>query len=224
MDEDQLFAQKQRAIKDFNFGEKTAAVFDDMLNRSVPFYPEMQRMIGEIAAEFAVEGSAIYDLGCSTCTSFIALDRLVKQGVRFVGVDSSQAMLDKAREKLTQHGVTREYELQCADLNQPVHIENASLVIMNLTLQFVRPLYREKLIQNIAKGTRKDGCMVLIEKVLSKDSTLNRFFIKYYYAFKQRNGYSDLEISQKREALENVLIPYRVEENMELLTKSGFSH
>ena len=224
MDEDQIFAEKQRAIKDFNFGEKTAAVFDDMLNRSVPFYGEMQRMIGEIAAEFAVEGSNVYDLGCSTCTTFIALDRLVKQGVRFVGVDSSQAMLDKAREKLTQYGVTRDYELQCADLNQPVHIENASLVIMNLTLQFVRPLYREKLIQGIAKGTRKDGCLVLVEKVLSKDSTLNRFFIKYYYAFKQRNGYSDLEISQKREALENVLIPYRVEENSELLTNNGFSH
>ena len=224
MDEDQIFAEKQRVIKDFNFGEKTAAVFDDMLSRSVPFYGEMQRMIGEIAAEFAVDGSAIYDLGCSTCTTFIALDRLVKQGVRFVGIDSSQAMLDKAREKLTQSGMTRDYELQCADLNQPIRVENASLVIMNLTLQFVRPLYREKLIQGIAAGTRKDGCLILIEKVLSKDSTLNRFFIKYYYAFKQRNGYSDLEISQKREALENVLIPYRVEENSELLTSNGFSH
>ena len=223
MAEDQLFADKKPVVHDFNFGEKTAAVFDDMLVRSVPFYPEVQRMVGEIAADFAVEGSNIYDLGCSTCTTFVALDRMVKQGVRFIGIDSSPDMLERAREKLTKAGVTREYELRCADLNQPIQIENASLAIMNLTLQFVRPLYRHTLISAIADGMRKDGCLVLVEKVLSKDSTLNRFFIKYYYAFKQRNGYSEMEISQKREALENVLVPYRVEENMELLLSHGFS-
>lgn len=224
MPEDEIFADKQPVVKDFNFGEKTAAVFDDMLNRSVPFYAEMQRMIGELAADFAVDGSNVYDLGCSTCTTFVALDPLVKPGVKFIGIDSSPQMLDRGRDKLTKRGITREYELRCADLNQPIQIENASMVIMNLTLQFVRPLYRHKLISTIASGTRKDGCFILVEKVLSKDSTLNRFFIKYYYAFKQRNGYSELEISQKREALENVLIPYRVEENMELLLANGFSH
>ncbi len=223
MADDKLFAEKRPAVKDFNFGEKTAAVFDDMLVRSVPFYPEVQRMIGEMAADFAVGSSNVYDLGCSTCTTFVALDPLLKPGVRFVGIDSSPQMLERAREKLTKSGVVREYELRCADLNQPLQIEDASVVIMNLTLQFVRPLYRHKLISNIAGGTREDGCLILVEKVLSKDSMLNRFFIKYYYAFKQRNGYSELEISQKREALENVLIPYRVEENIELLLSHGFS-
>lgn len=223
MPEDKLFADKKPVVHDFNFGEKTAAVFDDMLIRSVPFYAEVQRMIGEIAADFAVEGTAVYDLGCSTCTTFVALDKLIKQGVRFVGIDSSPEMLKRAQEKLTQHGFTREYELRCGDLNQPLQIEDASVAIMNLTLQFVRPLYRHKLIRNIADGMRKDGCLLLVEKVLSTDSMLNRFFIKYYYAFKQRNGYTDLEIAQKREALENVLIPYRVEENRELLLVNGFS-
>ena len=223
MKKDKIFARKKRLIKDFNFGKETAGVFDDMLLRSVPFYPEIQRMIGEIASDFAVEGTNIYDLGCSTCTTFIALDKMVQEGVQFVGIDSSNEMLARARQKLADHGVTRACELVCAYLNQGVQIENASMAILNLTLQFVRPLYRHKLISSIARGMNKDGCLVLVEKVLSGDSTLNRFFIKYYHAFKERNGYSEMEISQKREALENVLIPYRVEENRELLLNNGFS-
>ena len=223
MGEDRLFADQQPVVRDFNFGRQTAEVFDDMLLRSVPFYAEMQRMIGQIAADFAVEGSRLYDLGCSTGTTLLTLDPLVAPGVEFVGVDSSPEMLERARAKLAQAGLTRKYELQCADLNNGVRITDASMVIMNLTLQFVRPLYRQKLIATIAKGMRQEGCLVLVEKVLSSHSTLNRFFIKYYYAFKQRNGYSELEISQKREALENVLIPYRVEENMDLLLSHGFS-
>ncbi len=220
---DKLFAKRQRVIKDFDFGKATAAVFDDMLDRSVPFYAEVQRMISEIAADFAVDGTSLYDLGCSTCTTFAALDPVVHKGVRFVGVDSSPDMLKQAREKLRRAGVARECELVCADLNSGVQVSNASMVVMNLTLQFVRPLYRHQLITSIAQGTNPGGCLVLVEKVLSKDSTLNRYFIKYYYAFKERNGYTRTEIAQKREALENILVPYRLEENINLLLSSGFT-
>lgn len=223
MSKDKIFSKKSRRIEDFNFGGKTAAVFDDMLDRSVPFYAEIQRMIGEIAADFAVKGTNVYDLGCSTGTTFVALDRVLAPGVRFVGVDSSPEMLQKCREKLKGYGVRRPFRLVRADLNKPVSIRKASVVILNLTLQFVRPLYRHRLIESIARGVEKDGCLILIEKVLSRDSALNRFFINYYYGFKKRQGYSQLEISQKREALENVLIPYRVEENRELLLKAGFT-
>ena len=223
MAKDKIFSKKRRVVNDFNFGKETAAVFDDMLDRSVPFYGEVHRMMGEIASDFSVEGTNIYDLGCSTGTTFLALDPAVPPGVRFIGIDSSAEMLKRAREKLTRHGMTREYELICADLNQGVQLENASMVIMDLTLQFIRPLYRHKLISSIASGMNDHGCLVLIEKVVSKDSMLNRLFIKYYYAFKQRHGYSEMEIAQKREALENVLVPYRIEENEELLLSHGFS-
>ena len=218
---DQLFAQ-QAPAQDFKFGRKTAEVFDDMLERSVPFYREVQRMTGELAADFAVPGTALYDLGCSTGTTFLALDPVVPPSVKFVGIDSSPEMLQRATDKLTQHGMTRRYELVCADLNEAVTVADASVVVMNLALQFVRPLRRHQLMETIARGVRPDGCLILVEKVLSRESALNRFFIKYYYGFKQRNGYSEMEISQKREALENVLIPYRVEENIELLLSSGF--
>ncbi len=223
MKKDRIFAKKKRLVEDFNFGEKTAAVFDDMLDRSVPFYAEIQRMMGEIAGDFAVDGTHLYDFGCSTCTTFLALNEPVTRDVKFIGLDSSAAMLEKGREKLKNYGFKRPFELVCADLNKPIKVSNASVGILALTLQFVRPLYRHTLIESIAKGTNRGGCLILIEKVLGGDSTLNRFFIKHYYAFKKRQGYSQMEIAQKREALENVLIPYRVEENRELLLNSGFS-
>ena len=222
MKKDKLFSRRAR-VGDFNFGRKTAVVFDDMLLRSVPYYAEIQRMIGEISADFAEPDTNVYDLGCSTCTTFLAMDPIVKKGVRFVGVDSSSDMLQQARKKLARRRMRHEAELVCADLNKEVPIENASVAILNLTLQFVRPLYRHKLISGIARGMNKGGCLILIEKVIGESSVLNRLFIDHYHAFKQRNGYSRMEISQKREALENVLIPYRVQENQELLLHNGFS-
>ena len=222
MRKDRVFRTKRRVVRDFHFGRETAAVFDDMLDRSVPFYAEVQRMIGEIAADFAVERTNVYDLGCSTGNTLLTLDAILPPTIRFVGVDSSSDMLRRARQKLKQYGVRRPIRLVCADLNTGVQLRNASVVILNLTLQFVRPLQRVQLVRDIAKGMRAPGCLVLVEKVLSRSSTLNRLFIKYYYAFKSRQGYSQLEISQKREALENVLIPYRIEENMELLLDNGF--
>ncbi len=222
MTKDGIFKKKRKLIQNFNFGKETAAVFDDMLDRSVPFYGEMQRMIGEISADFAAPKTNLYDLGCSTGTTFLWIDKQIPADVCFIGVDSSKEMLEKAKEKLAQRGFKRNHKLVCQDINKSVSIKNASVVIMNLTLQFVRPLCREKLISQIASGLNPGGCLILIEKVLSPNSTINRLFIKYYYEFKRRNGYSELEISQKREALENVLIPYHFDENRELLLKNGF--
>jgi len=138
-------------------------------------------------------------------------------------VDSSGEMLAKARQKLNAAGLAGRFELQRADLNTGIPIENASVVILNLTLQFVRPLNRTRVIQGIADGTNTGGCLILVEKVLTENSTLNRLFIKNYYEFKKRNGYSELEIAQKREALENILVPYHYAENRELLLANGFT-
>ncbi len=223
MKPDKLFVDKVAEIGGFNFGEKTAEVFDDMLDRSVPQYREMQRMIGEIAAEFADNGTNVYDLGCSTGITMQTLMKSIDRDVHFVGVDNSPAMLNRARERLSTVK-DRRWELMEADLNQPFEFKNASVVVVNLVLQFVRPLYRDTLIRNLHAGLRDTGCLILVEKVLGNDSLFNRTFIKFYYDMKKRNGYSEMEISKKREELENVLIPYRVEENYELLRKGGFSH
>ena len=219
---DRLFREGARAPEEFDFGEDTARVFDDMLDRSVPFYHEIQRMTAEIAGDFAVPGSLVYDLGCSTCASFLILDQHLPADVRLVGIDASPAMLEQARAKLQAAALSRPFELRCADLNQGLRLQRASVVIMNLTLQFIRPLYREQLIRTIADGLLEGGCLILVEKVLSQHSLINRLFIKYYYDFKRRNGYQDTEINRKREALENVLIPYHARENEELLLNNGF--
>ncbi len=220
---DEVFKEAQ-PVADFAFGERVAAVFDDMLGRSVPFYHEIQRMIAEMASDFAADSTNIYDLGCSTGTTLLNLDAAVGQSVKFIGVDNSEEMLKRCREKLAQHGFKRDHELICADLNQGVAIQNASMVLMVLTLQFVRPLYRDTLVKAILQGLNENGCLILVEKVLGEDSVFNRLFIKYYYDFKKRRGYSELEIAQKREALENVLVPYKLLENREMLLRAGFRY
>jgi tRNA (cmo5U34)-methyltransferase len=220
---DQIFRDTAGRIQDFDFGARTAGVFDDMLRRSVPFYDEMQNMIEELAADFAVEGTAIYDFGCSTGTTLARLGRrLSDRSVRFVGLDYSSDMLIQAEKKLEEVGLIESVELRHADFNEAIRIEDASVALMVLTLQFVRPLRRERLLRSIWEGLVDGGCALIIEKVLSGNSNLNRLFIEHYYEMKRRHEYSDLEIARKREALENVLVPYRLDENIELLEKSGF--
>ncbi|MBL7758433.1 MAG: carboxy-S-adenosyl-L-methionine synthase CmoA [Chitinophagaceae bacterium] len=224
MGKDEVFKTEIEQVSDFKFGANVASVFDDMVNRSVPYYGEMQRMMAELAADHAREGSDVYDLGCSTGTTMVGMNTLVNPGIRFVGIDDSAEMLDKCKSKLTELGFTRPFDLRCADLNQGVQIENASVVVLCLTLQFVRPIYRERLIKDIYKGLNPGGALILIEKILAEESNFNRDFIRYYYNYKRRNQYSELEISQKREALENVLIPYKLSENISLLRDQGFAH
>ena len=221
---DEVFKEAQEAIADFAFGEKVATVFDDMLERSVPFYGEMQRMIAEMAADFATPGTNIYDLGCSTGTTILNLSPRVPRDVNFIGLDSSDEMLKRCEQKFVEHRFQGRHRLVHADLNQNVVIENASMVLMVLTLQFVRPLNRDKLIRDIWSGLNENGCLILVEKFLGEDSLFNRLFIKYYYEMKKKNGYSDMEIAQKREALENILIPYKPLENREMLLRAGFRY
>ena len=216
MGQDQVFKEEIKNASDFKFGATVANVFDDMVNRSVPYYGEMQRMIAELAADHAN--------GCSTGTTMIGMNTLVPESIEFVGVDDSDQMLQKCDTKLKEAGFTRKYQLVNSDLNKSVEIKNASVVVLCLTLQFIRPIYRERLVKTIYDGLNKDGVLILIEKILAEESSFNRDFIKYYYDMKRRHHYSEMEISQKREALENVLIPYKLSENNLLLRESGFAH
>jgi len=221
---DRVFAEPAAAVADFKFTKEVASVFDDMLSRSVPFYAETQRMIAELAGDFVQSGTNVYDLGCSTGTTMLALHNGVPKDAKFIGVDNSEDMLVRCREKLAAGRFDRPFELRAVDLNAGASVENASLALMILTLQFIRPLQRERLMADIFRGLNHDGCLIVVEKVLGEDSLFNRLFIGYYYDMKRRNGYSEMEIAQKREALENVLIPYTLLENRELLLRTGFRY
>jgi tRNA (cmo5U34)-methyltransferase len=151
------------------------------------------------------------------------MDQTVPQHIKFVGIDDSEPMLEKCKAKLDEMGMTRPYSLEVADLNSGnVPMKDASVVILCLTLQFIRPIVRERLLRSIQEQLRPGGVLIIIEKILAEETDFNRDFIKYYYNFKRRNQYSELEISQKREALENVLIPYKLSENITLLKEVGF--
>lgn len=224
MIKDEIFNETGIKAADFKFGKKVAEVFDDMVNRSVPFYNEIQRMIAELAGKHALDNTVVYDLGCSTGTSLLAMNSTVKPGISFTGIDDSPDMLEKCRNKLEEAGLNRSYSLDLGDLNNGVNISNASVINLCLTLQFVRPLYREKLLRKIFEGLVPGGVLILVEKILAEESRFNRDFVEYYYNYKRRQHYSELEIAQKREALENVLIPYKLSENTAMLREVGFAH
>jgi tRNA (cmo5U34)-methyltransferase len=224
MKKDEVFKEPYARPSDFKFNSKVAGVFDDMVNRSVPYYEEMQRMIAELAADHCIEGTSIYDLGCSTGTTLVNMERTVPGNIPFVGVDDSRDMIEKCREKFIALDSGRNYELVVADLNKEVPVKNASVVILCLTLQFVRPMHRQRLLEQISAGLDPNGVLIIVEKILAEDSGFNRDFIKYYYNMKRRHHYSEMEISQKREALENVLIPYKLSENIALLKDVGFQN
>lgn len=224
---DNVFEFEGKGVEDFSFNQQVVSVFDDMVGRSVPYYGEMQRMTGELAADFATDGSNIYDIGCSTGTTIMALDAAIdpeRAHVTFHGLDNSADMLKKAATKLDAAQLRHSYRLTEGDVHKGLVIENASVVTMLLTLQFIRPLHRERLLRQVCEGLNDKGALLLIEKVTCGDTTFNRLFIEHYYAYKRRNGYSEMEIANKREALENVLIPYRMEENFDLLRSVGFQH
>jgi tRNA (cmo5U34)-methyltransferase len=146
--------------------------------------------------------------------------------IKLVGYDNSGPMLDRARSNAAESGVSDRIAFSYGDFNDnfdDLVIENASVVTLCWTLQFVRPLYRDRLIGKIYEGMANGGVLIVTDKVLTSDSNMNRLFIDFYYDFKRRNHYSEVEISKKREALENVLIPYRLDENIELFRRNGFS-
>ncbi|MCW9026081.1 MAG: carboxy-S-adenosyl-L-methionine synthase CmoA [Thiovulaceae bacterium] len=206
--------------KQFEFDEEVAAVFDDMLNRSVPFYEQSQEMTKFFALKALDNGGIMYDLGCSTASLLISIAKQLSSA-RLVGLDNSDAMLEQARKKA--HAFNVDIELLNADILE-YDYEQADVFVSNYTLQFIRPLVREELVKKIADALKKDGVFIFSEKVISHHPKLNKDLIEHYYDFKKKQGYSEFEISQKREALENVLVPYSEDENIKMAKNAGFSH
>ncbi|MEP7243415.1 MAG: carboxy-S-adenosyl-L-methionine synthase CmoA [Gammaproteobacteria bacterium] len=225
MARDVLF-QEENAARDFTFDKKVAQVFDDMVSRSVPFYDELQTMLADLALQFVPsQDGAVCDLGCSTGTTIdlILSNPSCPPTTHAYGIDNAPAMLDQAKEKLEAHVRARRVTLTTADLDSDLKLPEVNVVLMNWTLQFVRPIHREGLLRRIYTSLRPGGALLLAEKVLVEDSLLNRLYIELYYRYKSKQGYTAEEIQRKRESLENVLVPYRVDENVELLKRCGFS-
>lgn len=217
---DQVFAKPLSQVKAFEFNEDVARVFRDMISRSVPGYELLLHLIGLYADVFAQQASNIYDLGCSLGE----VTQLVAQATSgldcsIIAVDNSAAMIKKCRRRYAD---TVSIDWQCKDI-QEVEIHNASLVILNLTLQFIEQDKRQAMINKIYQGLNPGGVLVLSEKVTFDENLENERMVQLYQAFKKTQGYSDLEISQKRTALENVLVSDRDTVHRQRLDEAGFS-
>ena len=216
---DKLFEKPIK--KQFEFDEDVASVFDDMLSRSVPKYEDMLHLTTSFALKYAKEHSTIYDLGCSTATTLINISKNTSKSLNLIGIDTSNAMLNRAKHKANAYGINITF---VEDDIFNVDFESSDVIIANYTLQFIRPLQREELIRKIYNSLEKGSVFIFSEKVITDNKILNKQFIDEYYDFKKTQGYSEFEISQKREALENVLIPYSYEENKKMILDAGFSN
>lgn len=233
---DTLFSQPLDKLVDFNFDEKVANVFPDMINRSVPGYASIVAMTGILSAEFYQADSCCYDLGCSLGASALSMARSITarsiksravnaQSLRIIAVDNSQAMLQKAQ-LLLEKSDPKDGDLSCIDficddINN-IDINNASVVVMNFTLQFIAPEQRSALLAKIYQGMKSGGILILSEKLNSTDTGQQKLLIDMHHFFKKANGYSELEISQKRQTLENVLLPETLEQHKIRLQQVGF--
>ncbi len=220
---DALYAAPLNEIIDFQFDERVAEVFPDMIQRSVPGYGMLISTIGILAARYAQADSRCYDLGCSLGAVSLAMRRRISRpGCEIIAVDNSAAMIERGRQLLARDSAaTVPVQMLCTDLQQVV-IENASVVVLNFTLQFIPPAERLALLTRIYQGLNPGGILVLSEKIAFEEAGRQEFHQDLHHDFKRANGYSDLEISQKRTALEKVMIPETLACHRQRLHAAGF--
>ena len=204
--------------KQFEFDEEVASVFDDMLLRSIPFYKENLNLEIGILKNLLKKNDKIIDLGSSTGTFLIELSKQIEK-LNLIGIDTSDAMIKKATQKAKAFASNTKF-IKADFLNY--NLSESKAIIANYTIQFIRPLKREKLIQKIYNSLENKGIFLMSEKLVTENKKLNKIMIDLYYEYKKQKGYSEYEIAAKREALENVLIPYTMEENIEMLKNAGF--
>jgi tRNA (cmo5U34)-methyltransferase len=217
--QDDIF--KKPISKQFEFNEEVAGVFDDMISRSIPGYENILDLTQKALLEYVKEG-AITDIGCSTANLLIALAANAKEkNVKLIGIDDSEHMLRIAGKKAAAYEA--DIEFLCIDAVNG-ELPRSKAFVANFTLQFIRPMIREELVQKIFDSLEEGGVFLFAEKLISEDKGLNKFLIDSYHGYKKERGYSELEIMRKREALENVLVPYSEDENKTLCKKAGFYH
>ena len=215
---DKVFTEKIE--KKFEFDEAVASVFDDMLVRSVPFYDVVQKLIISLILAEEKEGMKVLDLGSSTAGFLLELHGKKRLNMTLKGLDNSEAMLKRAEQKC--QAFAADIKLELADM-LAYEYRDEDVIISNYTLQFIRPIQRIELVKKLYDGLNDGGMFIFSEKVVFEDKVLDKEMIDIYHHYKKEQGYSEYEIAQKREALENVLIPFTIKENMQMCQEAGFT-
>jgi tRNA (cmo5U34)-methyltransferase len=217
MNNDKVFTKPIE--KKFEFDEAVASVFDDMLSRSVPFYDEVRKLVIALILSEQSDGRRVLDLGSSTAKFLLDLHSKMDTKMQLKGLDNSPAMLKRAEQKC--HAFGADIKLELADM-LTYEYKDEDVIVANYTLQFIRPMQRIELLKKLYEGLIDDGIFIFSEKVVFEDKKLDKELIDIYYEYKKTQGYSEYEIAQKREALENVLIPFTIEENIQMCKDAGF--
>ncbi|CAI0740476.1 carboxy-S-adenosyl-L-methionine synthase CmoA [Serratia proteamaculans] len=221
---DTLFSAPIAKLGDWTFDERVAEVFPDMIQRSVPGYSNIISMIGMLAERFVQPDSQVYDLGCSLGAATLSMRRNIKvAGCNIIAVDNSPAMVERCRRHIDAFRADTPVEVIEADILD-INIENASMVVLNFTLQFLEPADRLRLLEQVYRGLRPGGALVLSEKFSFEDTDVGELLFNMHHDFKRANGYSELEISQKRSMLENVMLTDSVAAHKTRLKQAGFEH
>ena len=220
---DTIFANHMTQVSDFRFDEHVAYVFPDMIQRSVPGYQTILHTIGELARERVTNNSNVYDLGCSLGAASLSVARSTEHvKCNIIGIDNSQAMVERCERVVSSFNLPNPVSIRCESALETT-IENASMVIMNFTLQFIPPAEREGLLATIFAGLNPGGILVLSEKIQHPSEAGNHLLIDLHHQFKRNNGYSELEVSQKRAALENVMLTDTFKVHEDRLKGVGFT-
>ncbi|MBT8085281.1 MAG: carboxy-S-adenosyl-L-methionine synthase CmoA [Woeseia sp.] len=224
MARDNIYKSTDVQAGTFEFNEAVAAVFPDMLQRSIPGYQQTIEAIGMLARRHVQPASHCYDLGCSLGAATIAMRHGIEaQGCKIIAVDNASAMVERCRSIVAADDAETPVEVLLSDL-QEVSIDNASMVVMNYTLQFLPQEERAAVIRRIANGMRPGGVFVLSEKVIDEDAALDEHLTGLHHDFKRQNAYSELEIARKRAAIDKVLVPETVASHVARLKDAGFRH
>jgi tRNA (cmo5U34)-methyltransferase len=220
---DAIFSTPLDRVARFSFDEKVVACFPDMIRRSVPGYGQILGMLGLIAGRHLRHGAHVYDLGCSLGAASLALaGQLPPDAFRLTAVDISPAMVARARDTLAAECPQHALKVVEGDI-RTLDYQPSGMVILNFTLQFLPPGDRETLLARLFEALEPGGVLVLSEKIVDPDERDNAWRVERYHDFKRANGYSELEISQKRTALENVLVPDTLEAHHARLSRTGFT-
>lgn len=218
---DDIYSEPHEEIGEFQFDESVVAVFPDMIQRSVPGYQTILTGIGELTEKYSQTNTKLFDLGCSLGAATITMRRKAKPGCEIIAVDNSEAMIQRAKEHILGFHADIPVNLLCEDITQ-VAIDNASVVVINFTLQFIDPKARNRLIDKIYQGLQPGGILILSEKLHFEEAQVQQAIEHLHMQFKRANGYSELEISQKRASLENVLITDSEATHLQRLKNAGF--
>lgn len=221
---DQIYAQPHQDLEAFCFDRRVVDVFPDMIKRSVPGYATILHMIGQIAGRYAQSNSRCYDLGCSLGAATLAMRHQIHHSqVKIVAIDNSEDMVKRCQQVVDADAYDVPVQVLCQDILE-TDIQNASVCVLNFTLQFLKTPHREILLKKIYEGMNSQGILILSEKLRFDDDQHDNLMLDLHHDFKKANGYSDLEIAQKRSALEDVLIPETFDTHKTRLTNIGFKN